>query len=134
MKLKLIRKEFTDYSSIGEMLIDGEKFCFTLEDAAREIKIPKQTAIPYGSYEVITNYSDRFKKVMPLLLNVPGFEGVRIHNGNTDKDTEGCILLGYTKQKNFIGNSKTAFSDFMKLLTKGLKQGKVRLEIKNGLA
>lgn len=116
------------------MLIDGEKFCFTLEDAAREIKIPKQTAIPYGSYEVITNYSDRFKKVMPLLLNVPGFEGVRIHNGNTDKDTEGCILLGYTKQKNFIGNSKTAFSDFMKLLTKGLKQGKVRLEIKNGLA
>lgn len=134
MKITIIRKEFTDYSTIGEMLIDEEKFCFTLEDAVREIKIPKQTAIHYGSYEVITNYSDRFKKVMPLLLNVPGFEGVRIHNGNTDKDTEGCILLGYTKQKNFIGNSKTAFSDFMKLLTKGLKQGKVRLEIKNGLA
>ncbi len=129
MKLDLIRQELTDSSTIGSLLIDSEFFSFTLEDAVREVKIPGQTAIPYGSYEVITNYSNRFKRVMPLLLNVPGFSGVRIHNGNTAKDTDGCILLGFIKDKNFIGDSKKAFSEFMKKLQSGLKAGKVRIEI-----
>lgn len=131
MKLDLVRKEFTEHSTIGDLLIDGQFFCFTLEDTVREVKIPGQTAIPYGSYEVITNYSNRFKKVMPLLLNVPHFEGVRIHAGNTNKDTEGCILLGYTKEKDFIGQSRPALFDFMTKLKAGLKDGKVRIEIKN---
>lgn len=131
MNVKLIRKEFTEVSTIGNLLIDDQFFCFTLEDVVRDVKIPGQTAIPCGSYEVITNYSARFKKVMPLLLNVPGFEGVRIHSGNSDKDTEGCILLGYTKEKDFIGQSRPATFDFMTKLKSGLKDGKVRIEITN---
>ena len=133
MKLVLIRTEFTEASTIGDLLIDNEYFCHTLEDVVREVKIPGQTAIPCGAYEVITNYSNRFKMVMPLLLNVPGFEGVRIHSGNTDKDTEGCILLGFTKQKDFVGQSKLAFTAFFQRLQKGLKEGKARIEIKAGL-
>jgi len=129
MKLELIRKEFTEHSTIGDLLIDGQFFCFTLEDVVRDVKIPGQTAIPYGSYEVITDYSNRFKKVMPLLLNVPGFDGVRIHSGNTDKDTEGCVLIGFTKTKDFIGESKKAFLEFLPKLQAGLKEGKVRINI-----
>lgn len=144
MKIEVIRKEFSEYSTIGEMLIDGEKFCFTLEDKDRQrqqdgsiipwtpdLKVPKQTAIPYGSYNLITNYSNRFKRVMPLIENVPDFSGIRIHSGATDKDTEGCILVGYKKDKNYISQSKLAFTAFMQILERGLKQGKVRIEIKD---
>jgi hypothetical protein len=67
---------------------------------------------------------------MPLLLNVPGFEGVRIHSGNTDKDTEGCILLGYIKNPNFVGQSHAAFIDFFPLLISALETGKVILTIR----
>jgi hypothetical protein len=145
MKLTLIRKEFTEVSTIGDMLIDNEYFCHTLEDRdmqrlddgsiipwSGELKIPGATAIPYGSYNVITNYSNRFKRVMPLLLNVPGFEGVRIHSGNTDKDVAGCIAVGFKKDVDFVGQSKLAFEAFFQRLEKGLKQGKVRIEIKVG--
>ena len=81
-------------SIIGEMTVDGIFECFTLEDVERPVKIKGETAIPKGTYKVIINESNRFKRQLPLLLNVPGFEGVRIHAGNTDKDTEGCILVG----------------------------------------
>ena len=135
MKLTLIRKVFTDVSIIGDLLIGGDipietkRFCYTLEDTIQGMKIPGVTAIPYGVYEVITNWSTRFQKVMPLLLDVPWFEGIRIHNGNTDKDTIGCILLGYIKNPNFVGQSLAAFNDFMPLLKAGLKEGKVWLTI-----
>ena len=132
MKLKVMRREFTGISTIGEMLIDGEYFCHTLEDVVREIKIPYETAIPYGSYGVIIDWSGRFQKLMPLVLNVPGFSGIRIHCGNTDKDTDGCILLGYTKAKDFVGESRKAFDDFFPRLEEGLKVGKVLLTISNG--
>ena len=129
MKLDLIRKEFTTISTIGDLLIDGKFYCYTLEDMYRDKKIKGVTAIPYGTYEVIINFSNRFKKPMPLLLNVPNFEGIRIHNGNTAEHTEGCILLGFTKSKDFIGNSKSAFNQFMLKLKEGLKTGKVFLTI-----
>jgi hypothetical protein len=129
MKLDLIRKDFTDKSTIGDLLIDGKFFCFTLEDVPRAVKIPGETAIPEGTYQVITNYSNRFKTVMPLLLNVPNFEGVRFHSGNSSADTEGCILLGFTKSKDFICNSRKAFNAFMPKLKEGLKTGKVFLTI-----
>ena len=132
MKLDLIRKEFTNISTIGELLIDGVFFCFTLEDVVRDIKIPHETAIPYGTYQVVTNYSNRFQKVMPLLLNVPGFEGVRIHNGSTDKDTDGCVLIGYNRTTNYIYGSKRAFNDFFPILENGLKEGKVFINITKG--
>lgn len=109
MELKVYRKEKTSISTIGELFVDGKFECFTLEDPIRDKKIPGETAIPTGRYKVILNLSNRFKKIMPLLLNVPNFEGVRIHTGNTPKDTEGCILVGCHFSKNWISESKKAY-------------------------
>ena len=109
MKIEIKRLHKTKHSTIGEMTIDGIWECYTLEDIEREVKIKSETAIPKGTYKVIINQSNRFKKLMPLLLNVPGFEGVRIHSGNTNHDTEGCILVGRTRSNDFIGQSRKAF-------------------------
>lgn len=132
MQIKVIRKEFTDKSTIGELFIDNNFFCYTLEDKVRAINEPKvygQTAIPKGKYELIINYSNRFKQQMPLLLKVQGFEGIRIHKGNTDVDTHGCILLGKSKSKDFIGLSNVAYNEFMIMLNKATKQGTITIEI-----
>jgi hypothetical protein len=130
MELTLARKTLTEKSTIGQLFINGNLFCYTMEDCVRDVKVPGETAIPYGVYEVITNYSNRFKKVMPLLLNVPGFEGVRIHSGNTAEDTEGCILVGEKSHiENFIGNSKVTYDKFMPFLKAGIEEGKVILTI-----
>lgn len=110
MNLKLTRHTFSELSTIGDLEIDGVLECYTLEDTVRDVKIPKETAIPYGSYKVTLNMSNRFKKVMPLLLNVPNFEGVRIHAGNSNHDTEGCILVGMSKGLDFITDSRTAYN------------------------
>ena len=126
MKIVVVRDTFTENSTIGKMLIDGAFFCYTLEDTIRDTKIAGETAIPYGSYKVIVNMSNRFKRLMPLLLDVKGFEGVRIHNGNTKADTHGCILVGATKSTDFIGDSKVTFN---KLMTKLNGQTNITLEI-----
>jgi hypothetical protein len=110
MVIKIKRLHKTDSSTIGELTIDGKFECYTLEDKEREVKIKCETAIPKGTYKVIINQSNRFKKLLPLLLNVPNFEGVRIHPGNTNHDTEGCILVGRTRSKDFIGQSRKAFA------------------------
>lgn len=104
----------TDNSTIGEMLIDGVFECFTLEDKERPVKIKGETAIPKGTYRVIINESNRFKRLLPLLIDVPNFEGVRIHSGNSNHDTEGCILVGQTRNKNYIGQSRKAFDKLFK--------------------
>jgi hypothetical protein len=104
----------TDNSTIGELLIDGIFECFTLEDKERPVKIKGETAIPKGTYKVIINESNRFKRLLPLLINVPNFEGVRIHSGNSNHDTEGCILVGQTRNKNYIGQSRKAFDKLFK--------------------
>ena len=109
MKIEVKRLYKTDNSTIGELKIDGKFECYTLEDKERDVKIKCETAIPKGTYKVIINQSNRFKKLLPLLLSVPNFEGVRIHPGNTNHDTEGCILVGRTKSKDFIGQSRKAF-------------------------
>lgn len=114
MQITIKRLYKTDTSTIGELLIDGIFECFTLEDAERKVKIKAETAIPKGSYKVIINESNRFKRLLPLLLNVPDFEGVRIHSGNSNHDTEGCILVGQTRNKNYIGQSRKAFDKLFK--------------------
>jgi hypothetical protein len=132
MQIKVVRKEFTEKSTIGELFIDNNFFCYTLEDKVRaetEAKVYGQTAIPKGKYEVIVNYSNRFKQQMPLLLNVKGFEGIRIHKGNTDVDTHGCLLLGKSKSKDFIGLSNVAYNEFMMMLKKATKGEKITIEI-----
>lgn len=114
MRLILQRKWASEASTIGELSIDGVYECFTLEDVVRPagVKIPGKTAIPAGTYKVVVDMSTRFKKLMPHVLDVPGFEGIRIHAGNKAEDTEGCPLVGRTKGKDFVGESKLAFEAF----------------------
>ncbi len=94
VNLRVERRIFTDDVTIGELYVNDEFMCYTLEDAVRDIKVYGKTAIPKGTYKVIFNMSNRFKRRMPLLLKVPNYEGVRIHAGNTHVDTDGCIILG----------------------------------------
>jgi hypothetical protein len=111
MKLLLRRFEFTDESTIGELLINDVFTCYTLEDVVRTgPKVYGKTAIPEGVYRVIIDYSHKYKRLMPHILTVPGFTGIRIHSGNTADHTEGCILVGWTKGKDFVGQSKDAFN------------------------
>ena len=123
MELRIIRKEFTEQSTIGDFLIDGERFCYCLEDMAREkgVKVYGKTAIPEGRYRVVIDQSVRFKRAMPHILNVPEFEGIRIHAGNSAKDTAGCPLLGFTKEKDCVGQSVLAFNQFFDKLYMALR-------------
>jgi hypothetical protein len=118
MKIEIKRLHKTANSTIGELLIDGVWECYTLEDIERDVKIKAETAIAKGTYKVIINQSNRFKRLMPLLLNVPNFEGVRIHAGNTNHDTEGCILVGRTRSKDFIGQSRKAYDSLFAKMQK----------------
>ncbi len=114
MELTIIRKEFTERSTIGDLLIGEDFNCFTLEDMVREpgVKILGKTAIPKGRYPLIIDQSVRFRRAMPHILDVPMFTGIRIHTGNRAIDVEGCIAVGYTKDKDFIGRSVEAFNIF----------------------
>ncbi len=120
MDLLLIRKTNTEKSTIGDLFVNDKLECFTLEDMDRKledggIKIPKKTAIPRGKYEIIIDKSRRFNTFLPHLLDVPQFEGIRFHPGNTAEDTEGCILPGEIRGIDKIFNSRMAYD---KLFTK----------------
>lgn len=130
MNLTLVREIFSDKSTIGSLLDEeGEFICYTLEDRVREdpnkmtvvneAKVYGETAIPSGTYKVIVTWSPRFKRQLPLLIGVPGFEGIRIHTGNTDKDTEGCILVGMQRGKDIIYDSRVAFNILYKKIAEG---------------
>lgn len=141
MELLLKRLIKTDNSTIGELSINGVFECYILEDPDRgltsemsleeikERKIKERTAIPTGRYQVIFNYSNKFKKFMPLLLNVKGFEGIRIHKGNVPVDTEGCLLPGLVIKKDCVLQSKNAFEPLEKKLYKAFKIEKVYITI-----
>ena len=129
MELKVLRKELTARSTIGELHVDGKFECFTLEDAVRPVKIKGVTAIPAGVYEVVVNFSQRFRRPLPLLLGVPNYDGVRIHAGNTDADTEGCLLVGKTKAADFIGGSRAAFDALFPKLQRAAMREKIFIEI-----
>lgn len=118
MKLELKRLYFKDTYTIGKLYVDGDYLCDTLEDKHRPDgeKVYGETCIPEGVYRVILNYSNRFKRIMPLLLNVLNFIGIRIHCGNTDADTLGCILVGENKIKGKLINSRAAFNNLMNLM------------------
>jgi hypothetical protein len=118
MHLTLIRSQYCPDCVIGSLAVDGRVKCFTLEDIERAEKIPGKTAIPRGLYKVALDYSVRFKRMMPHVLDVPGFEGIRIHPGNSSADTEGCILVGLTKANSSIGQSRIAFNRLYEVLEK----------------
>lgn len=110
MNLVLEREHGTKGYTRGRLFLGEQFLCFTLEDQEREVKIPGETAIPCGFYQIAITRSERFQRFMPILLNVPGFSGVRIHPGNTASDTEGCILVGNILGADSVGDSRAAFS------------------------
>src|SRR5689334_5448235 len=136
MELTLVRKFNGADCTIGELFVDGRFECFTLEDVVRpgdiaRVKVAGRTAIPAGTYEVRLTMSERFKRVLPLLLNVPSFEGIRIHAGNTAADTEGCILVGRERESNAIRASRAALEPLLvKLQTAG---GPISITIRGAL-
>lgn len=128
MKLKLERFQALVNCTIGKLSVDGEYFCYTLEDLEREEKIYGETAIPKGTYKIVIDYSHHFKSELPRLLEVPGYEGVRIHPGNRAADTEGCILVGKSWDlSGVVTESRAAFMLLMGKLTNA--QGEITLEI-----
>lgn len=131
MELKLIRTTLTDQSTIGDLFINGQFECHTLEDVVRPVKIKGMTAIPAGTYEIIINFSQRFQKQLPRLLNVPNFDGVLIHAGNTAADTEGCLLVGQTQSRDMIGSSRAAFDALFPKLQAATATEKIFIEILN---
>lgn len=141
MKLTLKRIALRSTYTIGKLYIDDAYFCDTLEDTVRdtnksgkfdngEQKVKGKTAIPYGTYEIKWTYSPRFKKYTPQLMNVPSFEGIRVHAGNTSADTEGCLILGENKQVGKVLNSRATINKFYQIINEACSNGKVTIEIK----
>lgn len=128
--------------TIGKLYINDQYFCDTLEDTDRGLtqsmteqqikskKVYGETAIPTGTYKVIISYSNKFKKQMPLLLNVPGFAGIRIHSGNTEKDSLGCILVGKNKTVGKVLESRDTYSKLFSILQEADKKETIKITIK----
>lgn len=120
MQLKLIRHKFFPECTIGELYIDDKKYCDTLEphriDWETETKTPGKTAIPEGRYRVVMSWSPRFQRMMPELCDVPHFLGVRIHAGNTHRDTQACPLVGKYAYRDFIAHSRITFEPLREMI------------------
>ena len=128
--------------TIGKLYINNQYFCDTLEDTDRGLtqsmteqqivskKVQGETAIPTGTYRIIISYSNKFKKQMPLLLNVPGFAGIRIHSGNTEKDSLGCILVGKNKAVGKVLESRDTYSKLFSILQEANKKETIKITIK----
>ena len=140
MRLTLKRIANKKDYCIGKLYINGKYFCDTLEDRDRGLddsmtedeikqsKIKEQTAIPTGIYTVLLTYSPKYKKVMPLINNVKGYSGIRIHSGNSSKDTEGCLLVGKNTVVGRLTDSRNTYNAlFKRLLQKG--SNKITIEI-----
>lgn len=112
MDMTLLRRPSAGGATLGELLLDYVHECWTLEDEIRDagVKVPGKTCIPPGLYRVLVTRSTRFGEDMPLLEDVPGFTGIRMHTGNKAVDTEGCILVGRTLGEAFIGESRLAYA------------------------
>ena len=121
MKLKVERLWKKPGYTVGRLYVDGKFFCNTLEDSVRDLnrerKVPGKTAIPYGEYKVVFNWSPKFGRNLPRLLNVPAFEGILIHPGNTADDSSGCILVGKNTKVGRLTESRYT-SDRLNVLVK----------------
>jgi hypothetical protein len=119
----LMRDIITTKSTVGQLFLNDKFECFTLEDVDRNLeayperKLKKETCIPRGFYKVVLSLSPKYKRVMPEVLYVPGFSGIRIHSGNTKEDTEGCILVGKTRKEDYVGQSRLAYDALFKKLS-----------------
>lgn len=141
LQLKLVRDVFEEDFTLSSLYhSDGRHLFYICEDAVREVpgepvskwKVHGQTAIPRGNYKVVITFSNRFQKHLPLLLDVPGFEGIRIHAGNSCDNTEGCLLPGLSRdaEKGLVLNSKAAMAKLQPMIQNALATGKeVWLEV-----
>jgi hypothetical protein len=126
-----VREVLSKRSTISAIYVGDEKICYCLEDVDRYLevagnkKIYAQTAIPIGKYEVKITRSPRFKKLLPILLDVPGFTGIRLHPGNDDGDTEGCILPGMKYMEDWVSDSRIAFNKLYDLIDSNLRKGNI---------
>lgn len=142
MIIELERKIFNENNTLGNLYIDGNWFCHTLEDKVRNkmgtlindfIKIFGKTAIPYGEYEVIVNYSNKFKRKMPLLINVPKYSGIRLHFGKTETWSEGCILVSKKAdniKQQLLFDDREAEKNLINLIEEKQKKEKIKIIIK----
>ena len=136
MELTLNRIFLGSSATIGELWVNDTHLCDTLEDRVRPEgeKVYGKTAIPEGTYEVKLTHSPRFKKILPEILNVPNFTGIRIHCGNSSADSSGCVLVGTWdgEKEDWISDSKIAFNELMSLLQKAAdNKEKVAITINN---
>ena len=134
MKLLVKRKFLGKNYTIGALYIDGKYFCDTLEDRVIDVdqsgkfdgdekKVPGKSAIPYGEYKVVINRSPKFKRELPRLIDVPHFDGILIHRGNSASDTSGCILVGENSIRGRLSNS-SIYEDILVMECKAaLKRG-----------
>lgn len=130
MNIELKRRYLGEVYTIGSLSIDGQYFCDTLEDAVRQVKVYGKTAIPYGRYNIILNVSPHFGRILPRLIDVPQFDGVLIHRGNTAEDTAGCILVGENKVKGKVINSTPYEIGLVKMMQEAIDRGeKITIEI-----
>ena len=136
MRLRLIREPSIETCTHGSLYVDGAWCMWTLEDVVREVegqpvsawKIPGRTAIPAGTYRVALTTSQRFGRVLPLLVDVDGFSGVRIHPGNTAADTEGCILPGTGRVPGRVTGSRVAFEQLYERLERATSEPWIQIE------
>lgn len=137
MELLVIRKYFKETYTIGRFYCENMFICSTLEDRIRDLsdlnhdndfddsgegKVYGQTAIPCGRYKVIVNDSPKLKRRLPLLLDVPGFTGIRIHAGKNEHNTEGCILVGENKIKGQLVNGPYWEGFIVNMIESGIEE------------
>lgn len=126
MKLRVERLWKKPAYTVGRLFVDGKLFCNTLEDTVRDLsnekKVYGKTAIPYGEYKVVYNWSPKFGRNLPRLLNVPVFEGILIHPGNTADDSAGCILVGRNTEVGRLTESRYT-SDKLNVLIEDAQRG-----------
>lgn len=123
MDIEVQRFEYGSNFTIGRFYIDGVKQCYTLEDVVRApgVKVKAMTAIPVGTYKLILDWSPKYNRDMLHVLDVPMFDGIRIHSGNDSEDTEGCLLVGEDwAGGNWISGSKKAYNKIFPLIESAL--------------
>jgi len=131
MELRLLSEPSADGATLGSLFVDGVFQCWTLEDLVREMpgqpvsvwKVQDETAIPAGRYRVVLTFSNRFRRILPLLVGIEGFSAVRIHPGNWAANTQGCILVGLGRSKAMVTSSAVAFNALFARINDAVKRG-----------
>lgn len=134
MKLRVERLWKKPAYTVGRLFVDGKFFCNTLEDTVRDLsnekKVYGKTAIPYGEYKVVYNWSPKFGRNLPRLLNVPAFEGILIHPGNIADDSAGCILVGRNTEVGRLTESRYTSDKLNVLIEDAQRRGEsITIEI-----